>query len=45
MRQCDLTEKYFQGSFGQSEAHLMSLSQRNLLPVATTGAWSPEKPR
>ena len=33
MRQCDLTEKYFQGSFGQSEAHPMSLSQHNLLPL------------
>jgi|GEM_PF-4334995 len=45
MRQCVLTEKYFPGSFGQSKAHLMSLGQRNLECVATTGAWSPEKPR
>ena len=45
MRQCDLTEKYFQGSFGQSEAHLMSLSQRNLLSSATTGGLPPEKHR
>lgn len=33
MRQCDPTEKYFPGSFGQSEAHSMSLSQRNLFPL------------
>ena len=33
MRQCDLTEINFQGSFGQREAHLMSLSQLNLLPL------------
>ena len=33
MRQCDLTEKYFQGSFGHGEAHLVSLCQRNLVPL------------
>ena len=33
MRQCDLNGKYFQGSFGQSEAHPMSLSRRSLFPL------------